>query len=530
MKSRFAKHRTVFACLSRLILLLTLFASPAGAQVTSKLWGVSGEAWDPEGFLKDFTDAGYMNSAAIPDRPVTTNVEDFGADGSDDLDDTEAFRAAIRAVPEDGVIFIPNGRYIISDYIHVAAYDPDSTDRSNKFPNSPFTIFNKSNFTLRGEDMAETKIVFPQRMGEIYQRLSRPALMDYLYSNHEQFNNDEFKNRFGIPLEYDFSQQGGDSDFIFIRSLQEAIINYLAHEYSQSFTKVGSFFEFKGVTDTNIENLSFLFDDRQRWEHQENTGGNPLSFISASHCYVRNVYIRNADSGIFNERGENITFQNIILDQYRHRFEERYPTSGHNGIKMVGTSDCLVHNVWFTGPWWHAFDLNGSNSGTVLSKIKGPYLNLVYHGGYQTGNLYTDFDGDTTRFLTTGKHSLETYWGMQSPDEALTYNSPEKSAELKDVLVGVNTTDPSELDSPDYWHETIDPEALDPLNIYLAQMAYRSRPLPEDMPFSMGMLPRESGEPLYIFPSESPSVSSVEDKRDINFYSESPELFDRAPN
>ncbi|HKL21755.1 MAG TPA: DNRLRE domain-containing protein, partial [Tichowtungia sp.] len=106
----------------------------------------------------------------------------------------------------------------------------------------------------------------------------------------------------------------------------------------------------------------------------------------------------------------------------------------------------------------------------------------------------------------------------------------ELSAELKDVLVGVNTTDPSELDSPDYWHETIDPEALDPLNIYLAQMAYRSRPLPEDMPFSMGMLPRESGEPLYIFPSESPSVSSVEDKRDINFYSESPELFDRAPN
>jgi hypothetical protein len=87
---------------------------------TSSLWGVSGELWNPTGRLPDVSRAGYREgSVALPSPQITHNVKtDFGAVGNGNADDTAAFRAALNA-PSNSVVFIPAGRYKLTDALNI---------------------------------------------------------------------------------------------------------------------------------------------------------------------------------------------------------------------------------------------------------------------------------------------------------------------------------------------------------------------------------------------------------------------------
>lgn len=93
----------------------------------SKLWGKGGELWSPISRLPDFSYAGYQyGEKPIPSIHVVANITDFGADGSDEEDDTAAIKAAIKHVSqlpleERGAILLSAGRYIVSEKILVAA-------------------------------------------------------------------------------------------------------------------------------------------------------------------------------------------------------------------------------------------------------------------------------------------------------------------------------------------------------------------------------------------------------------------------
>lgn len=110
----------------------------------SQLWGEEGKRWSPTSRLPDFSYCGYhYGEDPIPMVPVVANVTDFGADASDQEDDTAAFSAAIEhvtALPRGkrGAILIPAGTYIISDVVRIAA----------------------SGIVLRGEGPEKTRIVF----------------------------------------------------------------------------------------------------------------------------------------------------------------------------------------------------------------------------------------------------------------------------------------------------------------------------------------------------------------------------------
>ena len=118
------------------------------SQEYSVLWGEDGESWDPENsVLRDYTDVGYMSGdLPIPDWPIGVNVTDYGAIPDDGVDDTQAFINAIAACPPNEAVFVPVGRYQITDQIRI----------------------DRNYVVLRGEDMYRSILFFPKNMGERY--------------------------------------------------------------------------------------------------------------------------------------------------------------------------------------------------------------------------------------------------------------------------------------------------------------------------------------------------------------------------
>jgi PKD repeat protein len=108
----------------------------------SALWGREGEKWVPNGRLPNFSNAGYRRGdQPIPSPPVTKNVKQFGAKGDGVADDTAAFRHALHS---GGVIFVPEGRYRITDQLQLG-----------------------SNTVLRGADQDKTVLFLPYSFEDI---------------------------------------------------------------------------------------------------------------------------------------------------------------------------------------------------------------------------------------------------------------------------------------------------------------------------------------------------------------------------
>lgn len=91
-------------CRLKTCLAVILPASLATAQEYSALWGESGELWNTNGLLRDFTGGGYVNGdVPIANGPVGVNVTHFGAVADDEIDDSQAFLDAIAAGPAHGL-------------------------------------------------------------------------------------------------------------------------------------------------------------------------------------------------------------------------------------------------------------------------------------------------------------------------------------------------------------------------------------------------------------------------------------------
>jgi hypothetical protein len=124
----------------------TIIAQSNSAKQYSKIWGKEGESWDRQR-IPDFTHAGYKScKEPIPNFRQSVNVKDFGAKGDGVTDDIKAFRAAIQKCANNGAVYIPAGKYLLSDTL----------------------VIGKSNICIRGADENSAIVFFTKGLEQLY--------------------------------------------------------------------------------------------------------------------------------------------------------------------------------------------------------------------------------------------------------------------------------------------------------------------------------------------------------------------------
>jgi len=488
--------------------LLTTGAQAGEPRVNSELWGEHGEKWSPQSRLPDFSFAGYHSGEKTPPRadPVA-NVRDFGAKGDGVQDDTAAFIKAIETT-RDGVILIPSGRYLITDILWIKkpglVLRGEGPDRSVLFftrglqevlPNMSATTGGRptSNYSWSGgfvwikgaikqETIApiasankrgDTTITLQQAgpvsagqrvMVEIHDDENR-TLLSYLYS--------------GDPGDVSKVQKNVKSVMVSrVQSVDGTRITLerpLRFDVRAEWTPVLKTYE-PSVTECGIEDLGFEFPVTQYEGHFTEIGFNAIAINQAADCWVRNIRIRNSDSGIFLE-GMFCSADGIVLESARTPHSASDST-GHHGLTL-GT-DCLIENFDIRTHFIHDITVDNFSSGNVIKNGKGVNLSLDHHKKAPYENLFSNLDlgkGTLAWFCgggdLLGKHcgARGTFWGLKARREI----APPGAAFGPDSmnLVGLRTSAPSLCEPEGKWIEGIDPQKLQPADLHAAQLRRR---------------------------------------------------------
>ena len=492
--------------------ILAYFTAAAFAQSSqhSQLWGERGEKWDPHGRLTDFSYAGYhRGEKPLPTLRPQLSVVNYGAKGDDDIDDTAAVQKAIEA-GAGKVIGIPAGRYIITDMLTIRA----------------------SGTALKGAGADKTVLHFPTPLNDIKPNIGATT-SGRLTSNYA-WSGGFIRVEGRIDDETEFAEltapakrgdtvltvsdtrrlKRGDVVQIIQRDDdEETLVNYLyagdpgptgkLRRVSTAFacriarvdaaakritldrplrTDVGPQWSARitaGTSSTEevgIEGLTFDFPVTPYMGHFTEVGYNAIAFSGVRNCWVRDVVIRNADSGMFID-AVNVTLTGIVVESERTP-DERLKATGHHGITL-SEQDCLLTDFEFRARFVHDTTMTRGSVGNVIMNGRGVDLAFDHHKYAPHANLYTNVDlGEGSRMFRSGggadlgRHSAAwvTFWNIRA---AAPQAWPKGWAPDLINLVGVQTDQPAEMEETGKWFEPIPPGELQPQNLYVAQLKRR---------------------------------------------------------
>jgi pectate lyase-like protein len=476
------------------------------AQVHSELWGAGGENWNGESRLPDFSYAGYhRGEIEIPKVPVVANVQSFGAKGDGVADDTQAFLDAI-AQTDHGAIFIPPGRYKLSKIIEL----------------------NKPGLVLRGAGPEQTILFFPTPLNAIKPNWGNTTggrrTSNYSWSGGLLWIKGNFQSsklaevtaaakRGATALEVSTTQgmNIGDQVEIFIRDDAEKSLT--RHLYSGDPGDIKLFTGSSGslvvtlqevspgrivfdrplrfaiklgwkpvvrrfaptVREVGIENLGFEFPVAKYAGHFTELGYNAIAMSNVADCWVQNVRIMHADSGMF-LAGKFCTATGVSFASARKPDRD---CTGHHGVILGGT-DNLFTDFRFETKFIHDLGVSKNHAGNVFSNGSGVDLNFDHHRRAPYENLYTNLDvGRGSRMWacgggrSLGKHcgARGTFWNIRAK-KPQKYPDPGFGPASMN-LVGIQTDQATHISATGKWFEAIDPSKLEPQNLHQAQLRRR---------------------------------------------------------
>ena len=502
-------------------IIVAFFAAPhltAGAKQTthSSLWGRDGELWSPTSRLPDFSYAGYRRGEhPLPVLNADINVRDFGAVGDGETDDTEAFKQALNRRSRGKTIFVPAGRYRITDFLYMrysgtCLLGEGPEESVLFFPTPLHTIKPNIGATTTGQPTSNyswsggfvyiegstsqtvlAEVIAPANRGQKSLTVSRPeafqigqdvrlslrdneeqSLAKYLYANDPgQIAN--LKSRARVSFLCHIIKIDTDTMQIeFDRPLRTDV----RHEWAPRLYDASC-----SVEDVGIMNLGFEFPVTPYEGHFTELGYNAIAMRGVRNCWVQNVRIHNADSGMFIS-GNNITLRQISLTSERPVEQQRNAT-GHHGI-TIGGQDNLLDDFRFETRFMHDITVTSGSAGNVAASGSGVDICFDHHCYAPHANLFTDIDlGDGTRMFQSGggaalgRHSAawETFWCIRA-EQAQTW--PDGWGPDMMNFIAVQPGQRSVTDSNGKWFEAIQPDRLHPQNLYEAQLRRRLQDTP----------------------------------------------------
>jgi len=493
------------------ILFVPSVAQADGGVHTSQLWGEAGEHWSYDSRLPDFSHAGVnRGEAPLPemvDVPVR-NVRDFGAQGDGEHDDTAAFQEAL---DDNGplVVAVPAGRYVITDFIDIR----------------------RPRVVLRGAGINQTTLYFPKTLTDVApswgattggRRTSHYSWSGGFLRIRGKTNNQQPVATVAQPaargdtelvLDGAVSLEPGDeirlamtddgeqslAHFLYagdtgpidnlpgqirlsqvfrIRNVEGHRVQLdrpLRFDVRMPWQPIVHRFE-PTVTHSGIEHLTLEFPANDYEGHFTELGHNGIAISDAAHCWVRDVRLKNAEGGIFLS-GRFCTLTGITLDS--DRAPEARGRRGHHGITLGG-EDNLLTDFAFNARYIHDITVSRGSVGNVVSRGRAEDLCLDHHRRAPYENLFTEIDaGEGTRLWASGggaalgKHAAarNTYWNIRAENPISP--PPPKFAPPQINIVALTTDEPDETTAKGRWFERIDPEKIQPQNLYEAQLQRR---------------------------------------------------------
>ncbi len=500
------QRRTLFMSYF-LVAIIVVTLVEAHAEEYSQLWGKNGERWSPESRLPDFSYAGYQcGEEEIPSFEVKANVKDFGAVGDGEHDDSQAFLDAVKNV-DSGTILIPDGKYIITEIIEIR----------------------KPNLVLKGESRDGVILYFPKPLNEIrpnwgattggrrtsnyswsggflwvkgnygstqLAKITQPAKRadQWIHVNATS----RMKEGQWVEVRVDdteedtlahhlYTDDPGDTSKLNGRTHASLVTQITAIEEEKIRIERPLRFDLEmewnprilrfqpNVTRVGIENLTFEYPVTPYKGHFTELGFNPIALSNIAHSWVRNIKIKNADSGVFIS-GKFCTIENIEYESERP--EDSRGDTGHHGM-YISDDDNLFTHFNFKTTFIH--DLTVSHcAGNVISNGRGKDLCFDHHKRAPYANLYCNIDvGEGTHVwrcgggAALGKHcaGYGTFWNIRS-ERTISY-PPGNFGPFSMNLVAVEHKRSPRIDPEGIWFETIDPEEIVPQNIHEAQREKR---------------------------------------------------------
>jgi hypothetical protein len=485
------------------------FGVVAAEERTSRLWGRAGETWRAAGRLPDYSYAGYhRGERPIPVLAPRANVKDFGAKGTALTDDTAAFERAVEAAAGK-VIAIPPGRYVITDIIAIresgtvlkgagpdktVIYVPRPLEHIRSNMGATTTGRPTSNYSWSGGIFVAQGRLDRTRLAGVTSSAKRGAstlvvdqpenftvgdlvrlqlrdddagsLVRHLYDNDPS----DFSQLRRIHTDWIAEVVAVDRDskrVTFDRTLRTDV----RIEWQPVLFPAKS-----SAVEIGIENMSFEFPVTPYKGHFTELGFNAIMFSDTQNCWIRDIEIRHADSGIF-VRGFNSTVKNIVWKSDRERDRGRNST-GHHGITLSG-ADLLFEDFEIHTKFIHDITMSRGSTGNVCRRGRAEDLTCDHHKYANHANLFTDIDaGEGTNIFRSGggaqlgRHcgAWTTWWNIRTkrPVRFPTGWAPEMIN-----VVGVISDQPATRDETRRWFEPIPPAEMSPRDLYESQLKRR---------------------------------------------------------
>lgn len=472
----------------------------------SALWGSNGELWNPESRLPDFSWAGYHSGDQEPPTlPPGISVKDYGAVGDGKHDDTEAFLKALGEA--EGAIEIPAGRYLITKILEInrsgivlRGAGPEQTrlvcpvPLSDIRPDWGATTGGRrtSNYSWSGgmvwiqgnpKEEVLAAITQPSRRGQNFLELSSAAGLGIgqRVQVHQQDNPDNSLAR------HLYSEDPGDTaelkgssrarlscKIVSIRGNRVEIDRPLRFDVRAAWCPELRAFA-PDVTECGVEHLGFEFPGQVYAGHFNELGHNAVAIKHAADCWVRNLHIHNADSGIF----VSASFCSLLdIRLTCSRENDETGCSGHHGAYIAG-DDNLFTRFDYQTRFIHDISVS-LGAGNVFSEGQGTDLCFDHHKRAPYENLFTRINtGRGSRpwhcggGAALGKHCAArgTFWNIGG-EQPLPYPFPDFGPASMN-LVGIKSEDSPETQPGGKWLEGIEGDVMKPDNLHLAQLQKR---------------------------------------------------------